>query len=180
MEDAAHVITQTRNWIREIVIGCNFCPFASREVHRNSIHYQVEPATVLSSSRQLFLQELKRLDRDKSIETTLIIFPNTFTTFAEYLALVKHVERILQQKGYAGVYQVASFHPQYQFGGSAPEDASNYTNRSIYPMLHILREASIRKALSFYPHAEKIPARNVSFAREKGAEYMKMLRDSCL
>lgn len=180
MDTNEQVIAQTRNWVQQVVIGCDFCPFAAREVKRNSIHYQVEPATTLSSSRAVFTRELKRLDADAAIETTLLIFPNTFTDFTDYLALVRHAEGIIAQKGYSGVYQVATFHPQYRFEGSEAGDAANFTNRSIYPMLHILRESSIRKALRFYGDASGIPERNVQFAREKGSAYMKMLRDSCL
>lgn len=180
MVDAQQVITQTKNWIKTLVIGCNFCPFASREFKQNSIHYQVENNTTLTTARQVILQECKRLDRDKSIATTLIIFPNTFAAFDDYLKLVAYAENLLKQKKYEGIYQVASFHPLYQFDNTPFDDPANYTNRSIYPMLHLLREDHIRKALQFYPNASEIPERNIRFAREKGAMYLKMLRDSCL
>ncbi|PUZ21523.1 hypothetical protein GA0116948_110145 [Chitinophaga costaii] len=180
MDDKATVVAQTRQWIQSVVIGCNFCPFAARELQRNSIHYQVETGMTLTSSRAVLLRELQRLDADKNIETTLLILPGTFAAFHDYLALVRRVEHLLQQKGYQGIYQVATFHPLYQFEGSTVDDAANFTNRSIYPMLHLLREASIRKALAFYGDAEKIPARNVQFAREKGSAYLQMLRDQCL
>ncbi|MCW3463900.1 DUF1415 domain-containing protein [Chitinophaga nivalis] len=175
----AEVIAQTKNWIRELVIGCNFCPFAAREVKRDSIRYQVVNVTTVLSARQVFLDECKYLDRHDSVETTLIIFPAGFETFDAYLALTAAVEKWLQQKKYNGIYQVASFHPLYQFANADGEDAANYTNRSLYPMLHLLREKSIRKALAHYTDPENIPVRNVAFARDKGMAYMKMLRDSC-
>ncbi len=87
-------------------------------------------------------------------------------------------EKILKQKGYEGIYQVASFHPLYLFEGSVENDPANYTNRSVYPMLHLLREESIDKALENYKDPESIPERNILFAREKGLAYMKTLRDA--
>ncbi|HEV7782749.1 MAG TPA: DUF1415 family protein, partial [Chitinophagaceae bacterium] len=85
-----------------------------------------------------------------------------------------------KQNGYEGIYQLASFHPLYLFANSSPTDAANYTNRSVYPMLHLLREESIDKALAHYSDPENIPERNINFAHEKGLTYMKMLRDACL
>ena len=178
--DKSKVIEQTLNWIREVVIKCNFCPFAAREVKRNSIHYEVILQADRSAAAEAFLRECKRLDDDAGIETTLLIFPHSFLRFNEYLDLVKFVERALRKNGYEGVYQVATFHPDYFFAGAPMDDAANFTNRSIYPMLHILREASIESVLEKYTEPERIPEANMRFAREHGAAYMKMLRDSCL
>jgi hypothetical protein len=180
MAEEQTIITQTKNWIKNIVIGCNFCPFANREFKNDTIHYQVVFSTKRTDAREALLKELKRLDRDKTIATTLLIFPNAFAEFDVYLQLVSFAEKLLQQKDYEGIYQLATFHPLYQFENSAPDDPANYTNRSIYPMLHLLREDQIRKAVQFYGNAEEIPSRNIQFAREKGEVYMKMLRDSCL
>ena len=174
------IISQTKKWINDVVVGCNFCPFAAREVKQNKVHYQVEPATELSICLESFLQECIRLDKEVMIETTLLIFPNAFQSFDDYLDLVGLAEDILKQKGYEGIYQVASFHPMYRFADSANDDAANYTNRSVYPMLHLLREESIEQAIERYTDPEKIPERNVRFAREKGTAYMKMLKDACL
>lgn len=180
MEKTAHIITQTREWIEKVVIGCNFCPFAARVVKDNSIHYQVEEATELAPCLQSFMQECTRLDSIPAIATTILIFPGAFQRFDDYLDLVDLAEKLLKKNGYDGIYQVASFHPLYRFAGTAADDAANYTNRSIYPMLHLLREDQITQALSHYPNPDQIPARNVGFARAKGAVYMQMLRESCL
>lgn len=180
MANEQQVIEQTKNWIRTLVIGCNFCPFANREFKNDTIHYQVEFGTTRTDAREAFLKECKRLDKEKSIATTLLIFPNAFQEFDVYLQLVSFAEKLLQQKGYEGIYQLASFHPLYQFDNSSYDDPANYTNRSIYPMLHLLREDQIRKAIQFYGNAEEIPEHNMQFAREKGEAYLKMLRDSCL
>ena len=174
------IISQTKKWINDVVVGCNFCPFAAREVKQNKVHYQVEPATELSICLESFLQECIRLDKEVMIETTLLIFPNAFPSFDDFLDLVGHAEDILKQKGYEGIYQVASFHPLYRFADSANDDAANYTNRSVYPMLQLLREDRIEQAIERYTDPEKIPERNVRFAREKGTAYMKMLKDACL
>jgi hypothetical protein len=180
MDTNEKIIDQTKKWITSVVVGCNFCPFAAREVKRNSIHYQVETSTDLGVCLQAFLQECIRLDNEEAIETTLLIFPNAFPTFEAYLDLLSLAERALKKKGYEGTYQVASFHPLYRFADTQDNDAANYTNRSIYPMLHLLREERIEQALQHYPDPEQIPEHNIQFAREKGIIYMKMLRDSCL
>lgn len=177
---AAKVIAQTRKWIEDVVVGCNFCPFAAREVKSNSIHYQVEEATEPALCLQSFLLECVRLDEQPAIATSILIFPDAFQRFDDYLDLVDLSEKLLKKSGYEGVYQVASFHPLYRFAGTAADDAANYTNRSIYPMLHLLREEQITQALTRYPNPEQIPDRNIGFARAKGAAYMHMLRESCL
>ncbi|HEX7903326.1 MAG TPA: DUF1415 domain-containing protein [Chitinophagaceae bacterium] len=171
---------QTKKWIVDVVIGCNFCPFAAREIKRDTIYYEVTSTKTLDESIKLFLNECRRLDIDNTIETSFLIFSDSFQNFDEYLYLVAQAEKVIKQKGYEGIYQVASFHPLYCFAGSPANDAANYTNRSPYPMLHLLREEKIEQALEKYPDPERIPDRNIRFAREKGEAYMKMLRDACL
>ena len=180
MITSEQVITQTKKWITDVVVGCNFCPFAGKEIKQDTIHYQVETGKDIKICLESFINECLRLDKEPSIETTLIIFPNAFQQFDDYLDLVSLAESLIIKEGYEGTYQVASFHPQYMFDGAPLNDAANYSNRSLYPMLHILREESIEKALEKYPNPEQIPDRNINFAREKGVVYMKMLRDSCL
>lgn len=180
MHNPAIVIEQTKKWIIDVVIGCNFCPFAAKEIRQDTVHYEITPATALEECLQIFLGECRRLDNNKNIETTFLIFTDAFRHFDDYLRLVSLAEKIIQKKKYEGIYQVASFHPLYCFAGSAANDAANYTNRSPYPMLHILREEKIEQALEKYPDPERIPERNISFARQKGEAYMKMLRNACL
>jgi len=180
MNTTATIVDQTKKWIARVVIGCNFCPFAARELKRNSIHFQVEVSGDLNVCVRSFMHECIRLDKDDTIETSLLIFPNAFQTFDDYLDLLALAERELRKAGYEGIYQVASFHPLYRFAGSRENDAANYTNRSVYPMLHLLREQTIEKALQNYGAPEQIPERNILFAYDKGLEYMKMLRNSCL
>ncbi|GAC1431925.1 MAG: DUF1415 domain-containing protein [Chitinophagaceae bacterium] len=179
METTEQVIRQTKKWITDVVAGCNFCPFAAKELKQNTIHYQVEEAVDLAGCLEAFLKECVRL-AEEEIETSLLIFSNGFRAFDDYLELAVLAEKLLKQEGYEGIYQVAGFHPLYIFAGAPIDDAANYTNRSVYPMLHLLREDSIERALSTYPNPEQIPERNILFARAKGTAYMKMLRDSCL
>ena len=163
-----------------MVIGCNFCPFAAKAMLRKSIRYVVLPEVTLESSLEAFVEELRYLDRTDDIETTLVIFPNHFADFEQYLDLVELAETLAADQGYEGIYQVASFHPDYCFADSDNGDPANYTNRSIYPMLHILREDSITNVLENFPDPEGIPQRNIDFAHQKGLAYMQVLRAACI
>ncbi len=179
MSSSEKIIEQTKKWINDVIIGCNFCPFAAKVVKLQQVHYEIDENDSIETCLNSFSNELTRLDEDASIETSFIIYPNHLQLFSDYLDFVSLAEQIIKQKGYEGIYQLASFHPLYQFAGSDLDDAANFTNRSIYPMLHLLREESIEKALQHYKNPEEIPERNIEFSREKGVFYMQMLRDTC-
>ena len=179
MRTSAQVIDETKKWINDVVMGCNFCPFAAPVVKQQTVNYQVEDSNDPGMCLDSFLPELARLDNEINIETSFLIFPNAFESFDDYLDLLSDAEELLKEKGYEGIYQLASFHPLYLFAGSTEEDAANYTNRSVYPMLHLLRETSIDKVLAGYANPQNIPDRNINFAKEKGLLYMKMLRNAC-
>lgn len=174
------VIAETIAWIQSIVIDCLFCPFAAKAMADKSVHFVVLEEVAEQPVLTALLEQLQYLNDTADVETTFLILPNGFKDFSAYLALVASAEKLVRRHHYEGVYQIASFHPYYCFAGSDPEDPANYTNRSIYPMLHILRESSITQALQHFPHPELIPQRNIDFARTKGLEYMQLLRDSCL
>lgn len=174
------VMEHTKKWITDVVIGCNFCPFASKVVNRGAVHYAVEFSRDLTSCLEAFMLECRRLDEDESIGTTLLIFPEAFKAFDDFLGMMDLAEELLADQGYEGIYQVASFHPEYLFADAPEDDPANYTNRSVYPMLHLLREADVEEAADNHPDTEGIPERNVAFARGKGLEHMKRLRDACL
>lgn len=180
MSSSQEIIDQTIAWINKVVIGCNFCPFAARALQKQHVHYQVEDRTDTTVSLESFLNEISRLDKEPHIETSFLIFSHGFEQFDDYLNMASMAEQLLKEKGYEGVYQLATFHPLYRFASSAKNDAADYTNRSIYPMLHLLREASIDKALELYENPGDIPVRNVDFARKKGLTFMKLLSDSCM
>lgn len=179
MSTSQQVIDQTVAWIHKVVVGCNFCPFAARALLEDGVHYQVEASTHTTLCLDAVLKEIVRLEKDPHIETSFLIFANAFPQFEDYLEMASIAEHLLKKKGYEGVYQLASFHPLYRFASSVKNDAADYTNRSIYPMLQFLRETSIDKALLHYKNPENIPERNVDFARKKGLIFMKLLRESC-
>lgn len=173
------IISQTTKWIETVVIGCNFCPFAGRELKRGSIQFEV----INNASNKSALEALSRiftgLDEDAFVETSLLIMPGAFPAFKSYLQLVELAESLLYKENYDGEYQLASFHPAYLFAGSNEDDAANYTNRSPYPMLHILRESSLTQAIDNYPKSTGIPANNIAFAHKTGLRQMKRLREAC-
>ncbi|HEY5966960.1 MAG TPA: DUF1415 domain-containing protein [Chitinophagaceae bacterium] len=176
--NSEHVIDRTKKWIIDVVIGCNFCPFAANVVKQQTIFYKVEESIGVEACLASFVHEMERLDNDPTIETSFLIFPNAFQQFDDYLDMLSLAEKLLKRKGYEGIYQLASFHPLYIFANSDENDPANYTNRSIYPMLQLLREESIDKALANYKDPESIPDHNINFAREKGLAYMRLLRDA--
>jgi hypothetical protein len=177
LETTEEVVARTKKWILDVVVGANFCPFAAREMRLDHVHWEVASSLSGDTCLQAVLPECVRLEQDRSIVTTFLIFPHSLEVLDDYLEVAEQAERLMKRHGYAGVYQLASFHPLYCFASSAADDPANYTNRSIYPMLHLLREESITEALRNYPDPEEIWERNVSFAREKGLAYMQRLRD---
>ena len=161
------------------MIGCNFCPFAAKPMQQKTIRYVVSRESDPALCMQLLRSEFEYLDEHQETETSFIIFPETFALLDDYLDLAEEADE-LAEEDYEGVYQVASFHPLYQFGGAPANDAANYTNRSVFPMLHILREESITDALKHFPNPDKIPEDNIAYARAKGLNYMKLLRAACM
>lgn len=177
--NADEIIVRTKSWIETVVVGCNFCPFAKRELERGTVRYVVIDEVKIEHCLERLYDEFVYLDSNDDIETTLIIFSKTFVTFETFLTAVDMSEQLLTQYEYDGTYQLASFHPNYCFAGSDDNDAANYTNRSPFPMLHLLREDSLEKALENYPDPEQIPNRNVEKARTLGLDIMKAKLDKC-
>jgi len=173
------VIAQTKKWVETVIISHNYCPFARREVERGSVRYRVVHETEFNSLLKDVFHECVYLDQNADTETTLIIFPENLENFNLFLDCLLLAEELLAQQGYEGKYQIASFHPDYTFQGSESDDAANYTNRSPYPMFHLIREASVQRAVEHHPDPESIPERNVAFAREQGMETMKALLEEC-
>lgn len=173
------IIDHTNKWIKSVVVDLNLCPFAAKALLKKSIRYHVEEKSDLKKSLEILTHELHLLDNDDEIETTFIIFPNDFKSFDDYLNLTNKAEQLVKLMSYEGIYQIASFHPLYCFEGSKEDDAANYTNRSPYPMLHLLREESIEKALRTYKDPEAIPEKNITVTRQKGLKYMQALRAAC-
>jgi len=128
---------------------------------------------------EALVEEMALLDSDTAIETSLLIFTQSVIEFDSFLDCIELANALLIEQGYEGVYQLASFHPDYCFEGEQDNDPANFTNRSPYPMLHLIREASIERALQHYPDPESIPERNIELARSKGLATMRLLLESC-
>lgn len=159
---------EIRQWLDAVVIGLNLCPFAAQPVRAGKLRVYVSDARDaldLLTELQLELQRLEDSSADQ-LETTLIALPQMLQDFADYNDFLDQVDELLERFGWAGDYQVASFHPRYQFAGTAPEDAENLTNRAPYPLLHLLREDSVEAALDGYPDPDRIPANNIRKMRE--------------
>jgi hypothetical protein len=166
-EDA---IRATRAWIERAVIGLNLCPFARAVYAREQIRYVVSPAQTPGELLADLERELRQLEQapPEEVDTTLLIHPQALPEFLEYNDFLSVADRAVRRLRLAGVLQIASFHPEYRFAGTAADDVTNYTNRSPYPMLHLLREASVAKAVAAFPDASKIYERNMETLRRVG------------
>lgn len=169
------IISQSKRWLEKVVIGLNFCPFAKKEFERQSIRYVIDSSASQKEALNTLIDELSLLDNKAEIETTLLIYEHAYQHFDDYLDWLAVASSLVEQSAYRGIYQVASFHPNYCFEGEELDDPANFTNRSPYPMLHILRESSLEKVLRHYPQPELIPQRNIDKARELGVSYLQNL-----
>lgn len=177
--DKAGIINAVHAWVENPVIELNLCPFAKRELVRNRVRFEVTGARTEDELLTALQSELLRLNDDPAVETTLLIHPYVLQNFYDYNQFLDVADALLVHLELEGVYQIASFHPDYQFGGTAPQDAENYTNRSPYPILHLLREASLERALESYPGAERIPERNIRLLNELGGKRMQAILREC-
>lgn len=165
------VVEQTKAWLKDIIIGLNFCPFAKKEFVNNTIEYQTSSCGQVKVALQELIAQCQYLVENPKAETTLLIFERGFKQFDSYLQLLDYASQLIDDSGYEGVFQLASFHPYYCFEGEAYDDAANFTNRSPFPMIHIIREKSMEKVLRLYKNPENIPINNVNLARSKGVSY---------
>lgn len=164
------LITATREWLEKAVIGLNLCPFAKAVHVRGQIRYYVSGARTLDDLLDDLERELRLLAvaDPLQVDTTLIIHPHIFNEFLAYNDFLERADELVEELGFAGALQVASFHPQYQFEGTEADDITNYTNRSPYPMLHLLRESSVDTAVAAFPEAETIYLKNMETMRKLG------------
>nr|WP_298125527.1 DUF1415 domain-containing protein [uncultured Pseudoxanthomonas sp.] len=159
----ADPIATTRQWVERAVIGLNLCPFAKAVYVKQQVRFVLSDASTPEALLEELAEELVLLrDADpEQVDTTLIIHPDVLTDFLDYNDFLDNADAAVEALDLQGVIQVASFHPDYQFAGTMPDDISNYTNRSPYPTLHLLREASIDRAVEAFPDADVIVERNV-------------------
>ena len=178
--DATAVESDIRRWLERAVIGLNLCPFAKAVHVKNQVRIVVSDASTASALLEQLGEELVLL-RDTPadrIDTTLLVHPQVLGDFLDYNDFLDDADAMVEALALDGVLQVASFHPDYQFAGTAPDDAENLTNRAPYPVLHLLREDSVARAVDAYPEPDAIIERNVATMRGLGTEgFRKLLAD---
>lgn len=168
--DAANVITAMQQWLERAVIGLNLCPFAKAVHVKGQIRYVVYPGNDAQECLALLRTELLDLaGADPELrDTTLLMAPHAWPDFLDFNDFLDQADRVLRKAKLDGVLQIASFHPQFQFADSEPDDISNYTNRAPFPTLHLLREASIDRAVQAFPNAESIFDKNIETLERLG------------
>lgn len=172
-------IDRTRAWVEHFVVGLSLCPFAQGPFRQDTIRYVLEETREEETLAKTLLQELLFLFESpaSSVETTILIHPHVLTDFSKYNDFLGWIEEILPETGLEGIIQVASFHPDYQFGDAPVNDLGNFTNRSPFPMLHLLRESSIAWAVANHPDVAQVPERNKLLMHELGIEGLQRLMD---
>lgn len=171
------IIASTQNWLEKAVIGLNLCPFAKAVHVKQQIRYFVSEATTPEELLQDLIRELEVLAEasPEKIETSLLMHPHALNDFLDYNEFLDIVDAALEDLDLDGILQVASFHPDYQFADTEVNDIENFTNRSPYPTLHLLREESIDKAVEAFPEADEIYEKNMQTLRQLGLEGWKKL-----
>lgn len=166
------VLQDTQHWLLQAVIGLNLCPFAKAVHVKNGIRYVVSEATEPEALLKELAHELLQLQRSDpdEVETTLLIHPQVLTDFLDFNDFLEAADGLVEELELDGELQVASFHPYYQFDGTEPGDISNFSNRSPYPTLHLLRESSIDCAVAAFPNASEIFERNIETMERLGHE----------
>lgn len=163
----SEIIESTKQWLKDVVIGLNFCPFAKKEWVKSRIRFfvslaETEENLLMDLASELeFIQSDASAENESSISTTLLIHPYVLTNFYDYNQFLSRADNLLQTLSLTGVYQIASFHPDYQFANTQPDAAENFTNRAPYPILHILSEESVAQAVDQYPNVDDIPQNNI-------------------
>jgi len=167
-----HVDRHIRLWLDDFVVGLNLCPFARPLLGASNLRIAVCTASDKAELRSAFLRELDLLQgsTEYEIATTLLAFPHALQSFADYLWFLDDAQELLLEAGLEGMVQLASFHPQYRFAGEAPDAASHFSNRAPYPLIHLLREDMLSRALAEFANPERIPDRNIEALNSIGVE----------
>lgn len=175
-------VDATRYWVENVVLGHGLCPFAASVVNAGTITYTVSSAIDDDAIYRDFLSALEGfvLAPANEVSTSLLIFSHGLTAFSDYLSFVALTETLIDEAGLSGIVQIASFHPAYLFDNSEEDDPANYTNRSPYPMLHLLREAELENAINTYPDIDQVPVNNIRRFRKLGLDYVRARLLECL
>ncbi|MEE9357364.1 DUF1415 domain-containing protein [Candidatus Vondammii sp. HM_W22] len=179
--DEALVINATTRWIKEVVVAMNLCPFAAPVVEQEKIYYTVSDAT---DDKSLYLDLISALDRFQLMDrdeaaTGFLILSKGLSDFADFNDFFDLVEQILDESGLHGVIQIVGFHPDYRFADCDETDPANYTNRSPYPMFHLILEDDLEAAVAAHPDPAGIPRRNIRLLRELGLVEMQRRLAAC-
>ncbi len=168
----AGVIASAQRWLELAVIGLNLCPFAKAVYVKQQIRYAVTAATTAQELLAELRHELEVLGQANpdEVDSTLLVHPQAMTDFFDFRSFLRQADALVRRLGHEGSLQIASFHPAYEFADSAPDDIANCTNRSPHPTLHLLREASIDRAVAAFPDATAIYERNVETLGRLGHE----------
>ena len=171
---------QVRAWLDHFVVGLNLCPFARPVVASAALRISICDAKQLQQVAEAFMAELDLIQQspESDIATTLLVLPNALNDFEEYLSFIENAEALIDQMGLAGIIQLASFHPDYQFEAEPAESASHFTNRSPYPLIHFLREEMMERVLENVPHPKQIPQRNIQKLEAMGRGAVEQLLQS--
>ena len=175
MQTEASIIKQVRYWVLNTVVGLNFCPFARKPLEDEAINFCIVGSSKKKQVLEMLLQQCALLQENTDLATSLLILDQGYADFYDYLDILEVAQELMALEGYEGVFQLASFHPDYCFDGLDIDDAANFTNRSPYPILHLIREQELEDLLEHYPNPEDIPLRNIDFARDKGVEVLQRL-----
>jgi hypothetical protein len=178
--DADRVRIQALHWIETIVIGLDLCPFARRSIDAERLRVEVSDARTEDELAKLFVAELHHLESTAGadLDSTLIVHPLVFQDFIEFNDFLGVAEALLEAEGFQEKFQVASFHPDYRFEGADPDAIANFTHRSPHPMLHLLRESSVSRAVDAHPDPESIPSVNITRLEALGMPALRRLLDS--
>lgn len=168
----AEIVDATEVWLERAVIGLNLCPFAKAVHVKKQIRYAVTTAQTADELLAELAQELQLLAATdpKVLDTTLLIHPQAMGDFLDFHFFLAEADALIRSLGFDGIFQIASLHPHYEFSGSTPDDIENYTNRAPYPMLHLLREESIDRAVAAFPDAAEIFEKNIETLNRLGHE----------
>lgn len=164
------IIAATRGWIERAVVGLNLCPFAKAVYVKDQIRIVVSEAEYADTFLEQLGEELDFIGAadPQAVDTTLLVHPTLFPEFFDFHAFLPKADKAVARHGLEGVIQIASFHPDFQFADAPTDDITNYTNRAPYPTLHLLREASVDKAVAAFPEAGMIYERNIATLRSLG------------
>jgi hypothetical protein len=161
MSDSTSIIFSVKNWLEHTVIGLQLCPFAKSVLDADKIRYTVSDTEHTEALMLKLYREFNLLEDTPEIETTLVIVPQQLFDFESFNQTLDTIDDMLEEYGWSGVFQVASFHPLYQFANTQIDDRENWTNRSPYPIFHILRESSLELAIENFPSIADLPQENI-------------------